>query len=157
MWSWLALLHFLFISTTVKFEKKIMSTLTELSSKPIAGGVQKHFSHKSNATNCVMKFMIFFPFEEEQNSDVDSNNNSKLKVNWKKFINFRHFSDIATINPSDKYPVLYYLVGYQNDETTLSQLAYHRHAKQHNLIVVCPDASPRNTGTIYFCQQTGNF
>ena len=54
-----------------------MSTLIEIGSKPIAGGVQKHYSHESTVTKCVMKFMVFFPFEDEENSDSDVNN-SKL-------------------------------------------------------------------------------
>lgn len=75
-----------------------MSTLTEISSQLIAGGVQKHYQHFSKSTQCSMKFVVFFPLED------------------------------ITADLADKLPQLFWLVGYNNDETSLSEVAFQKHA-----------------------------
>ncbi|CAM6002299.1 unnamed protein product [Sphagnum balticum] len=88
-----------------------------LSSRRHCGGVVKTVEHWSDANKCNMTFNIYLP---------------EAEVNQQR---------------GQPYPVLYFLSGLEGThENAAQKTGFGVYAKQHNIAVIFPDTSPRNTG-----------
>eukprot|EP01095_Lingulamoeba_sp_RSL-Kostka_P001649 TRINITY_DN1240_c0_g1_i1.p1 TRINITY_DN1240_c0_g1~~TRINITY_DN1240_c0_g1_i1.p1 ORF type:complete len:287 (-),score=92.31 TRINITY_DN1240_c0_g1_i1:89-949(-) len=78
------------------------------------GGVVRNYEHESSTTNCLMKVAVFLPPQ-------------------------------ALNNENAKLPVLYYLSGLTcNTQNFITKAGAQRKASEFNIILVCPDTSPRD-------------
>ena len=82
----------------------------------VEGGSLKTVSHWSTSTNCLMTFNIYLP-----ETEIDHQRGKPFSA-------------------------LYFLSGLEcNPDVAPSKSGFARFAKKHNLAVVFPDTSPRNT------------
>ncbi|KJE96801.1 esterase D/formylglutathione hydrolase, variant 1 [Capsaspora owczarzaki ATCC 30864] len=95
-------------------------TITEVSSAKCFGGVVKQFKHRSAVLDCDMTFVVFLPAAARV---IDVANKER--------------------NPQD-VPALYWLSGLTcNDQNFITKAGAQRAAAKHDIILVCPDTSPR--------------
>lgn len=90
--------------------------LTQIEAHRVCEGEQRVYEHRATTLNCTMRFAIYLPQ-----------------------------SSMAPVEK--KLPVLFYLSGLTCSEQNVIQKAgFQRFADQHQIMVVCPDTSPRGDG-----------